>query len=84
MRRGAGDPRRSNIFNRMGVATRLGLAPAVVALSGIALSSPSKGDELLKDEQHRLAESKTNDSGTKAGSALNMHTQTRRGPRRLR
>lgn len=45
---------------------------AVLALSSVALSSPAKDDELLKDEQHRLAELKTNDNGTKAGSAWNM------------
>jgi hypothetical protein len=44
----------------------------VLALSSVAYSAPSKNDELLKDEQHLLAELKTNDNGTKAGSAWNM------------
>jgi len=47
-------------------------ACAVVALSSIAYSASSKDQELLKDELHRLAESKLKDNGVKAGSAWNM------------
>lgn len=45
---------------------------ALLALSSVAFSASPKDRELLKDEQHRLAESKTANSGTKAGSAWNM------------
>jgi hypothetical protein len=46
---------------------------ATVAFGGVALSAPSNGDELLKDEKHRLEQSnKTFDGGNKAGSARNM------------
>jgi hypothetical protein len=48
-------------------------AVAVIALSGIALAAPSNGDELLKDELHRLEQAKkTFSGGQKGGSALNM------------
>ncbi|HYU50879.1 MAG TPA: hypothetical protein VEO91_13230 [Candidatus Limnocylindria bacterium] len=68
---------RSRLSSRAPIRRRLTSAAvlattAVLALSSVALSSPAKDDELLKDEQHRLAELKTNDNGTKAGSAWNM------------
>ena len=40
---------------------------------GVAWSAPSNGDELLKDERHRLAQSSKNfHGGNKSGSALNI------------
>ena len=48
------------------------VSAVMLAFSSVAYSAPSKSDELLKDEQHRLADSKTHDNGTKAGSAWNM------------
>ncbi len=64
---------RSRPHVRFRFRTAFGLAAcALLALSGVAYSAPSKDDELLKDEQHRLSESKLKDSGTKAGSAWNI------------
>jgi hypothetical protein len=48
-------------------------AVAAIALSGIALAAPSNGDELLKDELHRLEQAKkTFSGGNKGGSAWNI------------
>lgn len=48
-------------------------AATVIALGGTVLAAPSNGDELLKDETHRLEQAKkTFSSGNKAGSAWNM------------
>ena len=48
-------------------------AIAVITLSGIVLAAPSNGDELLKDELHRLEQSKkTFSGGNKGGSAWNI------------
>lgn len=62
------------------IARRLRPAPAVAVLTTVtlaigsaALAAPSGSDELLKDEQHRLAESnQAYDGGSKSGSARNM------------
>ena len=46
---------------------------ALVSFAGVALSAPSNGDELLKDEKHRLAQAKKEfEGGNKGGSARNM------------
>jgi hypothetical protein len=51
----------------------LGLAAAALALAGVALTAPSNGDELLKDEKHFLEQSnKTYDGGQKAMQISNM------------
>jgi hypothetical protein len=48
-------------------------AVAVITLSGIVLAAPSNGDELLKDELHRLEQAKkTFTGGNKGGSAWNI------------
>lgn len=44
-----------------------------VGLAGLVLSAPSNGDELLKDELHRLQQStKSFHGGNKTGSAVNI------------
>ena len=48
-------------------------AVAAIVLGGTALAAPKNGDELLKDEVHRLAQAKKSFSGgNKGGSALNI------------
>jgi hypothetical protein len=48
-------------------------AASVVALGGAVLAAPSNGDELLKDETHRLEQAqKTFSGGNKGGSARNI------------
>jgi hypothetical protein len=48
-------------------------AAAVLVLGGTALAAPKNGDELLKDEVHRLEQAKKSFSGgNKGGSALNI------------
>ena len=55
---------------------RLALAGAALAMlifAAVALTAPSTGDELLKDEKHFLEQSnKTYNGGNKVGSASNM------------
>ena len=62
---------RSQVRSRIPTAFVLAAIAALV-VSSVALSAPSKNDELLKDEQHRLTDLKTSDNGTKAGSAWNI------------
>ncbi len=63
----------SGPLHRVSVRALTFAAAMVVALNGAVLAAPSNGDELLKDEIHRLAQSKKRFSGgNKAGSALNM------------
>jgi hypothetical protein len=59
---------------RPAVLRAIALAAAtVVALSGAVLAAPSNGDELLKDETHRLEQAqKTFSGGNKGGSAWNI------------
>jgi hypothetical protein len=53
-------------------AATLGAAFALT-FGGVAMSAPSNGDELLKDEAHRLAQSSKNfTGGNKGGSAWNI------------
>jgi hypothetical protein len=48
-------------------------AVAVIALGGTALAAPKNGDDLLKDEAHRLEQiKKTFSGGNKGGSAWNI------------
>ena len=48
-------------------------AAALIALSGIAVAAPRNGDQLLKDEVHRLEQAKKSFSGgNKGGSAWNI------------
>jgi len=48
-------------------------AALALTFGGVALSAPSNGNELLKDEAHRLAQSSKNFSGgNKGGSAWNI------------
>jgi hypothetical protein len=48
-------------------------AVAAIVLGGTALAAPKNGDELLKDEVHRLAQAKKSFSGgNKGGSAWNI------------
>ena len=47
-------------------------AAIVVTLAGTVLAAPPLAGELLKDEAHRLEQSKTFSGGNKAGSAWNM------------
>lgn len=48
-------------------------AVAAIVLGGTALAAPKNGDELLKDEVHRLQQAKTSFSGgNKGGSAWNI------------
>jgi hypothetical protein len=51
----------------------VGVAAAALALTALAIGAPSNDDELLPEEQHRLAQAtKTFEGGAKGGSALNM------------
>jgi hypothetical protein len=61
-------PIRSAVFRAVTIAI-----VTVVALSGAVLAAPSTGDELLKDETHRLEQAtKTFSGGNKGGSAWNI------------
>ena len=51
----------------------LAVAAAALVTATVALTAPSNGDELLKDEKHFLEQSnKTYTGGNKGGSARNM------------
>jgi len=51
----------------------LAVAAAALVMATVALTAPSNGDELLKDEKHFLEQSnKTYTGGNKGGSASNM------------
>ena len=53
--------------------TALGFAAAALTFAAVALTAPSNGDELLKDEKHFLAQSgKTYAGGQKAAQMKNM------------
>lgn len=49
------------------------VALGALTLAAVAMTAPSRGDELLKDARHFLEQSqKTYEGGAKSGSALNM------------
>jgi len=59
-------------MRRLILGTALGSALVLVVATG-ALTAPTNDDELLKDEKHRLEQSKTTFSGgQKGGAALNI------------